>query len=142
MRYDRWWDKTHADVRTSDGQLNLVPINKDSGAPLLYDYDLANSVKLPGAHGEEIVRDMLTDIHVCMLTGSIPLSDHVQTRTTFTCGEDGHIRAWKLAAGEMMEVDDIVEPTKDSKKSSDRKEKRKEKKEKRKGDAKERFKPY
>lgn len=65
-----------------------------------------------------------------------------QTRTTYTCGEDGHIRAWKLAEYERMDVDENFEeePTK----KKERTERRKDKKEKRKGDEKDkgRFKPY
>jgi hypothetical protein len=63
-----------------------------------------------------------------------------QTRTTYTCGEDGFIRAWKMPSEETMEVDaDSVEP---KSKSKDRKEKRKDKKkDKRKGEE-ARFTPY
>lgn len=63
-----------------------------------------------------------------------------QTRTTYTVGEDSHIRAWKLADEDSMEVDDEDEA--ESKKK--RKEKKKEKKEKRKGEEKDkaRYKPY
>lgn len=47
----------------SEGRLDLVPVHK--GADVLqYDYDLTRSVRLPGAHGEEIVRDLFTDPHV------------------------------------------------------------------------------
>lgn len=66
-----------------------------------------------------------------------------QSQTTYTCGEDSYVRAWKLSEDEGMEIDDdAAEPSK--KKSKDRKEKRKEKKDKRKGDEKDttRFKPY
>jgi hypothetical protein len=59
----------------------------------------------------------------------------IQTHTTYTCGEDGQIRAWKGQAEETMDVDDSAEPAK----KKDRKEKRKEKKDKK---DKERFKPY
>lgn len=110
----------------SESRLDLIPITKNSNGPLEYDFNLEKRVQLPGAHGEEIVRDIFTDIH---------------TRTTFTCGEDGFIRAWKASGGESMDVDDEVETKKSSK---DRKEKRKDKKEKKRADDKEktRYKPY
>ncbi|KAH7413625.1 WD40-repeat-containing domain protein [Phaeosphaeria sp. MPI-PUGE-AT-0046c] len=109
----------------SESRADLIPITKGAGGPLQYEYDLSRKIQLLGAHGEEIVRDLVTDVH---------------TRTTYTVGEDSHIRAWKLADDEAMDVDDDAEA--ESKKQ--RKEKRKEKKEKRKGDEKEkaRFKPY
>lgn len=49
--------------KNSEGHLDLVPVQKGAGV-LQYAYDLAKSVRLPGAHGEEIVRDLFTDIHV------------------------------------------------------------------------------
>lgn len=36
--------------------------------------------RLPGAHGEDIVRDI-----------------YIEGDTTFTCGEDGIVRAWRPA---------------------------------------------
>lgn len=50
-------------TRDSETRLDLVPIRKGAGV-LQYDHDLTKSVRLPGAHGEEIVRDMFTDTHV------------------------------------------------------------------------------
>jgi hypothetical protein len=70
----------------------------------------------------------------------------LQSHTTYTCGEDGHIRAWKLAGeDETMQFGDETEST--MKKLKSGKEKRKEKKEKRKHDGddearKARYKPY
>jgi hypothetical protein len=49
---------------TSLNRLDVVPITKSSAGPLQYEYDLAKSIKLHPAHGEEIVRDMFTDVHV------------------------------------------------------------------------------
>lgn len=132
----------------STSSLNMIPIRKNTtGPPLDYDFDIERSVQFPGAHGEEIVRDVFTDIHVCIHFNSHPLilgiRTHLlqianttsQTNTTYTCGEDSHIRAWKSSADTAtMEIDP-------SKPMSDKKEKRKEKKEKRKGER-ERFKPY
>lgn len=109
----------------SESRLDLIPVRKNASEPLQYEFNAEKSTQLPGAHGEELVRDIFTDIH---------------TRTTFTCGEDGHIRAWKAAGDDSMDVDK-AEPKKSSK---DRKEKRKEKKDKKRGDDKEkaRYKPY
>jgi WD repeat-containing protein 89 len=72
---------------------------------------------------------------------------YLQAYTTYTVGEDGHVRAWKMPDEQGMEIDDAGAETtqarieeKDSKKN--RKDRRKEKKEKRKGDGGERYKPY
>jgi len=43
--------------------MDLVPVHKGAGV-LQYEYDLSKSVRLPGAHGEELVRDLFTDTHV------------------------------------------------------------------------------
>lgn len=43
----------------SNEQLNLVPIVK--GETGIWTYDFANTVRLAGAHGEEIVRSMFFD---------------------------------------------------------------------------------
>lgn len=53
-------------IKSSASRVDLVPIHKSSDGPLQYDYNLAKSVRLPGAHGEEIVRDLFTDTHVCI----------------------------------------------------------------------------
>jgi WD40 repeat protein len=49
-----------------EGQyLDLIPIEKSPhGKPLQYEYDLEKSIRLEGAHAEEIVRDVFTDVHV------------------------------------------------------------------------------
>ncbi|EAT81657.2 hypothetical protein SNOG_11158 [Parastagonospora nodorum SN15] len=121
---DMHWVGPHPFIAAGKhSQLALVPLTNSSPAPLDYAFDLGKSIQLPGAHGEEIVRDMFTDIH---------------TRTTYTCGEDSHIRAWKLAEDESMDVDEEAEP---KKRSSEKKEKRRDRKEKKK-DGEKRFKPY
>ncbi|KAH8731818.1 WD40-repeat-containing domain protein [Phaeosphaeriaceae sp. PMI808] len=107
----------------SESRLDLIPITKTLTRPLEYGYDNAKSIRLQGAHGGEIVRDLITDIG---------------TRITYTCGEDGHIRAWRLSDEENMEADEEISS---KKKPKDKKEKRRDKKEKRKGEEK-RFKPY
>ncbi|KAI4668968.1 hypothetical protein J4E85_009600 [Alternaria conjuncta] len=96
----------------SENLLNLIPIDKDTNGPLDYSFDLDKSISFPGAHGEEIVRDLFTDTH---------------TNTTYTCGEDGHIRAWKPSEESTMDVDEGA---------GSAKKRRKDKKEKA------RFKPY
>ncbi|KAJ4993535.1 WD repeat-containing protein [Stagonosporopsis vannaccii] len=107
----------------SETRLDLVPVDKGAGT-LQYEYDLTKSVRLPGAHGEEIVRDLFTDTH---------------TQTTYTVGEDSQVRAWKTetSTDETMDIDDAADAKKREKK--DRKEKRKEKKDKK---DKKRYEPY
>jgi hypothetical protein len=120
--------------RSSEASLNLIPVAKSSNGPLDYGFTLESSIPFPGGHGEEIVRDLFTDVNVChpIHPHVFPTStnSHYQTQTTFTCGEDGHIRAWKDASPADASKD--VETKKEKK---DRKEKKKDKKEKR-------FKPY
>ncbi|KAF2730244.1 WD40 repeat-like protein [Polyplosphaeria fusca] len=115
----------------SSSYLDLVPVQKDlSGGPLQWEFDLEKSVRLVGAHGEELVRDVFTDVH---------------GHTTYTCGEDGCIRAWKLPGEEGMDVDE-EDAEAAPKKIKDKKEGRKEKKEKKRleeGEGKKgRYKPY
>ncbi|KAL7776047.1 hypothetical protein CFE70_006460 [Pyrenophora teres f. teres 0-1] len=70
--------------RHSEAKLSLIPITKGPNGPLDYSLDAASGIQMDGAHGEEIVRDFFTDVHV-----------------TYTVGEDGMIRAWKnRAAGD------------------------------------------
>ena len=92
---------------------------------LQYAYDLAKSVRLSGAHGEEIVRDLFTDIHVsiCLNASRVFTLIVRQTQTTYTVGEDGQVRAWKTDAsvGETMDIDESADAKKKEKK--DRKEK-------------------
>lgn len=44
--------------------MDLIPIIKSGDGPLEYAYDLSKKIQLPGAHGDEIVRDLYTDVHV------------------------------------------------------------------------------
>lgn len=59
---------------------------------------------------------------------------------TYTTGEDGHVRAWKIetSADETMDIDEEADAKK-KKDKKDRKEKRKEKKDKK---EKKRYEPY
>ncbi|KAF2705755.1 WD40 repeat-like protein [Pleomassaria siparia CBS 279.74] len=116
----------------SSNYLDIIPIRKNlHGGPLDYQYDLEKSIRLPNGHGEEIIRDLFTDVH---------------SHTTYTCGEDGYIRAWKASDDDdSMLVDEEAESG--PKKTKNRKEKRKDVKEKRKHDGddetrKARYKPY
>ncbi|KAJ5294854.1 hypothetical protein N7508_009675 [Penicillium antarcticum] len=60
-----------------DHRLDLVPLV--SGPE--WKFDQENLWRLPGAHGEEVVRSVCLD---------------EQSQSVFTCGEDGFVRAWKL----------------------------------------------
>ncbi|EAW07370.1 WD repeat protein [Aspergillus clavatus NRRL 1] len=92
---------------SSGNRLDLVPLIPDP-----WRLDQANLWRLPGAHGEEVVRSIYLD---------------EQGRTVFTGGEDGFVRAWKPEDG----GDGLSDST--SVKASRPKEKKREK---------ERFKPY
>lgn len=60
----------------SGTMVDLIPIIKTPGSPLQYDFDLAKSIRLQGAHGEEIVRDAYTDIHVSLQIALTLKSSH------------------------------------------------------------------
>ncbi|CAN9247959.1 unnamed protein product [Alternaria alternata] len=96
----------------SESLLNFIPISKGTNGPLDYSFDVDKSITFAGAHGEEIVRDAFTDVH---------------TNTTYTCGEDGQVRAWRPSEETGTNFDEAA---------GSAKKKRKEKKEKA------RFKPY
>ncbi|OCL02231.1 WD40 repeat-like protein [Glonium stellatum] len=72
----RWVDGPGGSKRPEEIRLN-------------WTYDLSKSLRLPGGHGEEIIRDVVSDVH---------------NNTTFTCGEDGQVRAWKFGGAEEMDV--------------------------------------
>ncbi|KAF2496753.1 hypothetical protein BU16DRAFT_525889 [Lophium mytilinum] len=110
----------------SSQHLDLIPLRRPTGdVPLDWTYDVEKRARLPGGHGEEIVRDVYSDM---------------PSQTTYTCGEDGFVRAWKLADADEMEVSEGERlPSKKTKqeKKGDREERRKHKEKK-----KERFNPY
>jgi hypothetical protein len=58
----------------SESNLSLVPITKGTNGPLDYDFNLDKIIPLPGAHGEEIARDLFTDIHVSKSPLTLPYS--------------------------------------------------------------------
>ncbi|KAH1268148.1 hypothetical protein KXW98_007649 [Aspergillus fumigatus] len=90
-----------------DKRLDLVPLIPDP-----WRFDQANLWRLPGAHGEEVVRSIYVD---------------EQGHSVFTGGEDGFVRAWKPVD------EDETQGEYSSAKPSRPKEKKREK---------ERFKPY
>lgn len=101
----------------------LTPlVRKEGGRPTEWRFDHTKSVKFPGAHGEEVVRDVML----------------LEDRTVLTCGEDGMVRAWKVPddqAEKSMEMD-VDDEEEDAEARKERKRRKKEKKEKA------RFKPY
>ncbi|OJD26146.1 hypothetical protein ACJ73_02473 [Blastomyces percursus] len=74
--------------KISEQRLDLTPLVCSPK----FDFDLANTWRLPGAHGEELVR-------------SIFLDDN--SKSIFTCGEDGHVRSWKLDEGHQKQAEDL-----------------------------------
>lgn len=48
----------------SSSELTLFPVHKAGSGPLEYVCDPNNTIRIPGAHGEEIVRDIITDVQV------------------------------------------------------------------------------
>ncbi|ORY19200.1 WD40-repeat-containing domain protein [Clohesyomyces aquaticus] len=116
----------------SENYLDLIPLEKSpASGPLQYEFDVEKSIRLPGGHGEEIVRDVFTDVH---------------SHTTYTCGEDGRLVAWKLSDADDNDVMAIDEPKPKKHKRKDKKDKDRDKKRKmiEEGGGKEkaRYKPY
>ncbi|KAE8151033.1 WD domain protein [Aspergillus avenaceus] len=65
-----------------ENQLDLIPLTPNPS----WQFDQDNLWRLPGAHGEEVVRSVYLD---------------EQSQSVFTCGEDGFVRAWKPESGEI-----------------------------------------
>lgn len=80
-------------------QLDLVPLVSDPS----WRFDQDNLWRLPGGHGEEIVRSVYVDEQVCTLFSSSvhPVDCKLtrQSQSIFTCGEDGFVRVWKQGEG-------------------------------------------
>ncbi|KAJ5167228.1 uncharacterized protein N7482_006009 [Penicillium canariense] len=90
-------------------RLDLIPLVSRPA----WQFDQENLWRLPGAHGDEVVRSVYLD---------------EQSQSVFTCGEDGFVRAWRPAdAG-----DDDAQAQAGSAKTSRPKDKKQ----------KDRFKPY
>ncbi|KAF3986856.1 hypothetical protein FT663_04194 [Candidozyma haemuli var. vulneris] len=116
----------------SESSLSVMPFDCESE-----NFDKSSIVSFPGAHGEEVVRDVLL----------VP-----QSKLVITCGEDGGIKAWELpielqgtqaAKPAKTEIKKDKKDKKDKKKKdkdSKKKKSKKDKKDKRGKDA--RFKPY
>ncbi|OAL72007.1 WD domain-containing protein [Trichophyton violaceum] len=81
--------------RSSDRSLSLTPLVHTPK----FHFEQSNSWMLPGAHGEEVVRSVLFDS---------------ESRTIYTCGEDGHVRLWKEESASSAELSSI-RPTKQRK---------------------------
>ncbi|KAJ0420482.1 WD40-repeat-containing domain protein [Aspergillus carlsbadensis] len=64
-----------------DKRLDLIPLVPTPS----WRFDEQNVWRLPGGHGEEVVRSVYVD---------------EQNQSVFTCGEDGFVRAWKPEADE------------------------------------------
>ncbi|KAJ5624925.1 hypothetical protein N7510_001234 [Penicillium lagena] len=62
----------------ADQRLDLIPLVSDP----TWRFDQDSLWRLPGAHGEEVVRSVYLD---------------EQSQSVFTCGEDGFVRVWKPA---------------------------------------------
>ncbi|KAJ5819315.1 hypothetical protein N7474_004906 [Penicillium riverlandense] len=82
----------------ADQRLDLIPLVSDP----TWRFDQDSLWRLPGAHGEEVVRSVYLD---------------EQSQSVFTCGEDGFVRVWKPA-------DDDVQAPAEAAKSARPKEKR------------------
>ncbi|KAG6991278.1 hypothetical protein G7Y79_00054g089070 [Physcia stellaris] len=98
----------------SKQHLDLVPLRHTSE----WSLDLQHGIRLPTAHGEEIVRSM------CFGTTE---------QTLLTGGEDGQVKAWQLPSDDVVADVAMSEESKDSKKR---------KKQDDLGSEKRRFKPY
>ncbi|GAB1194792.1 hypothetical protein APSETT444_004042 [Aspergillus pseudonomiae] len=81
-------------------RLDLVPLTSNPS----WQFDQENLWRLPGAHGEEVVRSIYLD---------------EQSQSVFTCGEDGFVRAWKPDSGE-AQGDDSSNKTARPKKNKDK----------------------
>ncbi|PWY80497.1 WD40 repeat-like protein [Aspergillus heteromorphus CBS 117.55] len=80
-------------------RLDLVPLISTP----TWRFDQENLWRLPGAHGEEVVRSVYLD---------------GQSHTVFTCGEDGFVRAWKpegTGQADPQSKGDVKVPRKDKK---------------------------
>lgn len=73
--------------------MDLVPLVSSPS----WQFDKDQLWRLPGAHGDEVVRSVYVDEQV-----SCPDSQRtsiglmaLQSTSVFTCGEDGFVRAWK-----------------------------------------------
>ncbi|KAL1635839.1 hypothetical protein SLS56_001534 [Neofusicoccum ribis] len=118
----------------SEQRLDLLPLHTPPiGQPLNYSCTLEDCLRLPGSHGEEIVRDVFID---------------PQSSTIFTCGEDGKVRSWSAEGfGGQEQVEQQANATATSVDSAEEKHPKEKKhkdkhKKKDKDKSKDRYKPY
>ncbi|KAF4313804.1 hypothetical protein GTA08_BOTSDO01487 [Botryosphaeria dothidea] len=114
----------------SEQRLDILPLHSPpAGEPLNYSCSLEDCVRLAGAHGEEIVRDVFID---------------PQSFTIFTCGEDGKVRSWSAEGfggkHQQEQQENTAAVSVDSLKPKEKHKDKHKKKDKEKG--KERYKPY
>ncbi|EAU39322.1 conserved hypothetical protein [Aspergillus terreus NIH2624] len=81
-----------------DKRLDLIPLVADP----TWRFDQENLWRLPGGHGEEVVRSVYLD-----------------EQSVFTGGEDGFVRVWK-AGGEEMETESPVKASRPEKKNKEK----------------------
>ncbi|KAJ5651511.1 uncharacterized protein N7484_005234 [Penicillium longicatenatum] len=84
-----------------DKRLDLVPLVSSPG----WQFDQNNLWRLPGAHGDEVVR-------------SVYLDD--QSQSVFTCGEDGFVRVWKPDGDDSQAQAGSTKTSRKEKKQKDR----------------------
>lgn len=153
----------NANTLPSEQRLDLLPLhNPSAGEPLNYTCSLDDCVRLAGAHGEEIVRDVFIDPQVRQPPHPPPLQKKItnppeleprvltalQSSTIFTCGEDGKVRSWQAEGFGGQQQQQAITTTANASDSAEEKHSKKEKKhkdkhkkkDKKKG--KERFEPY
>jgi hypothetical protein len=68
-------------VSISDHRMDILPCMRAPGQRA-WTFGLADTIRLEGAHGDEIVRSFLI---------------HDECSVVWTAGEDGIIKAWKMA---------------------------------------------
>ena len=113
----------------SNQYLDIVPLNNTNG----WSLDPGNSVRLPGAHGEDIVRSLCLTVSVSIPVFELSLPYILQEGTFFTAAEDGLIKAWRSPQNNHSSAESEVTSKTDKKR----------KKHKRAGDHEAaRFKPY
>ena len=77
----------------SSNYLDIIPIQKNAqGSPLQYEYNRESSIRLTGAHGDEIVRDLFTDVHVRLFRFSLIQSYYVIHPNILVESHDLHMR--------------------------------------------------
>lgn len=103
-------------ILNSEKRLDLFPITPSPK----WDFDYTNVWRLPDAHGEEIVRAVYLDEQVhpyLILDVNWALTNFMlpqKSRTVFTGGEDGIIRAWRPNGPENIHQDDEMEGQEES----------------------------